>query len=91
VGRVRGAKTALWHGALGHVEREAFAQGSRGVLQALADAPAFGVVTGSALRTLAAGSFAELETKIGLISTGGMASLAIIEGKKLPGVEALRN
>jgi phosphoglycerate kinase len=89
--RVRAAKTVLWHGALGHVENPAFAQGSRELLRALGEAPAFGVVTSSALGALARAEGPELEQKIGFVSTGGMASLAVIEGKKLPGVEALRN
>jgi phosphoglycerate kinase len=88
--RLRDAKTVLLHGALGKLEQPAFAEGSRGVLRALGEASAFGVVTGSALGALALREGPELEGKIGLISTGGMASLAVIEGKKLPGVEALR-
>jgi phosphoglycerate kinase len=80
----------LLHGALGRLENPAFAAGTRGILTALAEAPAFGVVTGNAATALAQGTGAELESKIGLVSTGGMASLAVIEGKKLPGIEALR-
>ena len=80
----------LLHGALGRLENPLFAAGTRGLLAALAEAPAFGIVTGNAVTTLAAQAGPELESKIGLVSTGGMASLAVIEGKKLPGIEALR-
>ena len=88
--RIMGAKTVLLHGALGKLESAAFSQGTRALLDALGSAPAFGLVTGSAVSALAQSEGAELESKIGFISTGGMASLAVIEGKKLPGVEALR-
>jgi phosphoglycerate kinase len=88
--RVAQAQTVLLHGALGRLENPFFAAGTRGMLATLAEAPAFGIVTGKAAATLAAQAEPELETKLGLVSTGGMASFAIIEGKKLPGVEALR-
>jgi len=84
------AQTILLHGALGRLETPAFAAGTGGVLAALAETPAFGIVTGSAVTALAEQAGPELEGKIGLVSTGGMASLAVIEGKKLPGIEALR-
>jgi phosphoglycerate kinase len=88
--RVQGAKTVLWHGALGALENPAFAQGSSGVMQALAEASAFGVVTGESVAALCAAPGAELESSIGFVSSGGAASLAFIEGKRLPGIEALR-
>jgi phosphoglycerate kinase len=86
--RVQAAKTVLWHGALGVVENPAFSAGTSGVMTALAEAPAFGVVTGDSVATAAAA--AGLEQTIGFVSAGGAASLAFIEGKKLPGLEALR-
>src|SRR6478752_2825307 len=88
--RVQSAKTVLWHGALGALENPAFSAGTRGVMTALAEAAAFGIVTGDSLATAATELDAELQSKIGFVSTGGVASLAFIEGKKLPGIEALR-
>jgi len=80
------AKLVLWHGALGVCENPAFSSGTQGLLSALAEAPAFGIVTGD---SVAAATSVELESKIGFVSTGGVASLVFIEGKKLPGVSAL--
>jgi phosphoglycerate kinase len=88
--RIQKAKTVLWHGALGALENPAFSQGTSGVMQALAEAPAFGVVTGESVAALATAPGADLESSIGFVSAGGAASLAFIEGKRLPGVEALR-
>jgi phosphoglycerate kinase len=87
--RLRGAKVVLFHGALGMLENPAFAGGTNGVLAAMAEASAFGVVTGGSGAAAAFASGAP-EEKIGFISTGDVASLVLIEGKKLPGVEALR-
>jgi phosphoglycerate kinase len=86
--RIQAAKTVLWHGALGALENPAFSAGTSGVMTALAEAPAFGVVTGDSVASAAAS--AGLESQIGFVSAGGAASLAFIEGKKLPGLEALR-
>jgi phosphoglycerate kinase len=80
------AKLALWHGALGVCENPAFSSGTQGMLSALAEAAAFGIVTGE---SVAAATSSELESKIGFVSTGGVASLVFIEGKKLPGASAL--
>jgi phosphoglycerate kinase len=88
--RVHGAKTVLWHGALGYLENPAFRAGTSAMLDALAEAPAFGIVTGGATAALAQARGPEAESKIGFIASGGMASLAVIEGKKLAGIEALR-
>lgn len=88
--RVQTAQLALWNGALGVLENPAFSAGTRGLLSGLAEAPAFGIVTGDALAAAATAPGLELEGQIGFVSAGGVASLAFIEGKKLPGVEALR-
>jgi phosphoglycerate kinase len=87
--RLGGAQTALWYGALGALENPAFSQGTADVLTALGEAKAFGIVTGDSVAS-AALRRPELDGKLGFISTGGMASLVLIEGKKLPGIEALR-
>ncbi len=89
-GRILKAKTVFWNGPMGVFENEPFAGGTRGVAQALADAPGFTVVGGgdsaAALRKFGG----DLEEKMSFVSTGGGAALELVEGKKLPGVEALR-
>jgi phosphoglycerate kinase len=88
--RVQGAKTVLWYGALGVLENPAFSAGTSGVMNALAEASAFGIVTGDSVATAAtAPGTDDLESRIGFVSAGGVASLAFIEGKKLPGIDAL--
>lgn len=84
--RLGDAKLALWRGALGVCENPAFAGGTHGLQHALAEAAAFGIVTGDSVSDA---TTSELESKIGFVSTGGVASLVFIEGKKLPGASAL--
>ena len=87
--RLQGAKTVLMHGALGFSKNPVFAGGTAQTLAALGGVAAHGIVTGGSA-TAAALSSGIAEEKIGFISTGDVASLVLIEGKKLPGVEALR-
>jgi phosphoglycerate kinase len=88
--RVAKAKTIFWNGPMGLFENPAFASGTNGVAEALAQGSGFSVVGGgdSVAAIEAAGE--AVRSKIGFISTGGGASLELIEGKRLPGVEALR-
>jgi phosphoglycerate kinase len=88
--RIAKAKTVFWNGPMGLFESAPFAKGTFGVARALADSSGFTVVGGgdSAAAIRAAGG--DIAEKISFISTGGGASLELIEGKKLPGVEALR-
>ena len=84
------AKTVFWNGPMGLFENPAFAAGSIGVAQALADSAAFTVVGGGDSVAAVAAAGPGVAEKISFISTGGGASLELIEGLKLPGVEALR-
>ncbi len=86
--KILDAKTIVWNGPMGVFEFPAFAEGTKAVAQALIDSEGFSVVGGgdsaAAVRLLGFD-----ESKFGHISTGGGASLELLEGKVLPGLDVL--
>ena len=81
------AKTIVWNGPMGVFERAPFAQGTMAVAHAVAGANAFSVVGGG--DSVAAVNAAGVADRIGYISTAGGAFLEFLEGRSLPGVDAL--
>jgi phosphoglycerate kinase len=80
-------RTVVWNGPLGLFEREPFDHGSMAMAELLADLDAEVVVGGG--ETAAAVHRAHIEDRISHISTGGGASLAMLQGLPLPAIEAL--
>lgn len=87
VAALKGCKTVLWNGPMGVFEMTAFCKGTDGVAQAVATSGAYSVVGGG--DSVAAAEKLGITDKISHVSTGGGASLELLEGKVLPGVAAL--
>jgi phosphoglycerate kinase len=85
---LKGAKLIFWNGPMGVFEKEPFAKGTTAMAAAVAQADAITVVGGGeSVEAVKASGFAD---RITHISTGGGASLELISGASLPGVEVLR-
>lgn len=87
VAALRGAKTVVWNGPMGVFEMDAFCKGTEAVAHAVAGSGAFTVVGGG--DSVAAAEKTGVTSRLSHVSTGGGASLELLEGKALPGVVAL--
>lgn len=84
---IKGAKTVFWNGPMGVFEMDQFAKGTEAVARAVADSDCTSIIGGG--DSVAAINKFDLADKMSWISTGGGASMELVEGKALPGVEAL--
>ena len=87
---IKGAKTVFWNGPMGVFEMDQFAVGTKAVAEAVAEVKGNGgtSIIGGGDSVAAINKF-DLADKMSWISTGGGASMELVEGKALPGVEAL--
>lgn len=83
------AGSVIWNGPVGIFETPAFANGTKGVADCIIASAAYSLVGGG--DTLSYVDSAQLNDKFSFVSTGGGASMDLLSGKKLPGVEALRD
>jgi phosphoglycerate kinase len=86
--RIKTAKTLVWNGPMGVFEMPAFRGGTEAVGRAVATCPGYTVVGGG--DSVAAVELLGIADKVRHISTGGGASLELLEGKSLPGITALK-
>ncbi len=87
-GKIEDARTLVWTGPMGAFEVEAFADGTAGVAEAVAASKAYSVIGGGETGdAVARAGFADA---VSYISTGGGACLALLRGKSLPALDALR-
>ncbi len=84
---IEGAKTIVWNGPMGVFEMDAFCKGTEAVAKAVAGSDAFTVVGGG--DSVAAAEKTGVVAQLSHVSTGGGASLELLEGQTLPGVAAL--
>ncbi|MCI6610445.1 MAG: phosphoglycerate kinase [Ezakiella sp.] len=87
IDKINGAKLVIWNGPMGVFENEKFSAGTFGVAKALAFSEAISIVGGG--DTALAVKLSGYEDKMTHISTGGGASLEMMEGKVLPGIDVI--
>jgi len=86
---IKGAGTVVWNGPMGVFEFPAFADGTKSLAMAMADSNAITIIGGG--DSAAAVEQMGFADKITFISTGGGASLELLEGRELPGIACLLN